>query len=153
MQTLTVRRANEGDLEHLVKFTVDQVKEAEGAIKSEGVVSLGVRKALLDDSLAMYWVLVDDNDVPVGSASVSRDWSDWNAGYYWWLQSMYVSAGFRGQRGMAKLILAIKTQMQQDGGLELRLYVNKDNESAKAAYEHNGFRQSVYEVMVQDDSE
>lgn len=148
MSDLTVRRATEDDLPKLIEFVLAQVKEGEGAIKSEEVVSLGIRRALIDDSLAMYWVLVDEADIPVGCASVTREWSNWNAGYYWWMQSLYIGREQRGKGGMAMVIDAIKAEMIYQGGLELRLYVNKDNLPAKAAYERNNFYTSVYEVMV-----
>lgn len=149
--SLRVRRAIESDLDALVTFTTSQVRESEGAIKGPDVVQLGIRRALQDEELAMYWVLVDESDNPVGCASALKEWSDWNAGYYWWLQSMYVSADQRGKGGMALLIDAVKSEMMYQGGIELRLYVNKDNIQAKQAYERYRFKQSVYEVMVLDE--
>jgi len=80
-------------------------------------------------------VLVDDHDNPVGSVSALKEWSDWNAGYYWWLQSMYLSPKQRGKGRMTHLLDAVKYEMEQQKGLELRLYVHEDNRAAIRAYE------------------
>ena len=64
---------------------------------------------------------------------------------------MYIEPDHRGQGGMALLIDAVKSEMMYQGGLELRLYVNKDNVQGKQAYERYRFRMSVYEVMVLDE--
>ena len=153
MSELKVRRATEADLPELVSFVLAQVKESEGAIKSEEVVTLGIKRALADEKLAIYWVLVNAADKPVGAASVTREWSDWNAGYYWWMQSLYVMPTSRGKNDMALLIDAIKAEMMRQEGLELRIYVNKDNQAAKAAYGRSNFYLSVYEVMVHEEEE
>ena len=38
--------------------------------------------------------------------------------------------------------------MKKQNGLELRLYVHKDNERAIAAYQKASFEKSPYEIMV-----
>ena len=144
---MQVRAANIDDLDVLVEFTTRQVRESEGAIKAAGTIRDGIGQALADSSLSLYWILEVDGAV-VGSASALRTWSDWNAGYYWWLQSMYLEPEHRGQGGMRKLVDAIKTAMVAESGLELRIYLNKDNEAAIAAYTAAGFQKSVYEIMV-----
>lgn len=148
---LQVRRARQDDLPYIVDFTVAQVYEGEAARKSRETVERGVRIGLNDPSIISYWVLVDENDTPVGTTSACKDWSDWNAGFYWWVQSLYIAPAHRRQGGMALLIEAIRQEMDADDGLQLRIYVNKDNRAAKAAYERCGFGMSVYEVMAMFD--
>ncbi|HKI73712.1 MAG TPA: GNAT family N-acetyltransferase [Pseudomonadales bacterium] len=148
MSELRVRRATLDDLHRIVEFTIAQVHEGEGAIKGRELLQQGIERALSDESLSLYWVLVDDNDVPVGCTSATREWSNWNNGFYWWVQSMFVDGSHRGMGGMNKLLDAIKQEMAKQGGVQLRIYLNKDNRAAKSAYERSGFQRSVYEVMV-----
>ena len=44
--------------------------------------------------------------------------------------------------------MEVKSEMEAQGGLELRLYVHGDNIVAKRAYEKAGFNQSPYKIMV-----
>ena len=60
----------------------------------------------------MYWVLMNQNNEPVGSASALKEWSDWSAGYYWWIQSMYIEPDYRGKGYMDLLLNAIKSEMK-----------------------------------------
>jgi GNAT superfamily N-acetyltransferase len=72
----------------------------------------GIKAALEDGSIAMYWVLVNEDNQQLGSASALKEWSDWNAGYYWWIQSMYIRPDYRGKGYMALLLNSIKSEMK-----------------------------------------
>ena len=127
---MRVRKASINDLATLVAFTSREAEDAEGSIKDLGRLEQGVKAALEDDSIAMYWVLVDESENPIGSISALTEWSDWHAGYYWWIQSMYIVPAQRGQGHMSKLLGAVEQEMKSRNGLELRLYVHRDNEKA-----------------------
>ena len=143
-----VRRADINDLPVLIEFILKEALASEGSIKDSKKLEKGIRTALEDASVAMYWVLVDESGNPVGSVSALREWSDWNAGYYWWIQSMYLAPDHRGKGYMPLLIDAVTAEMEKQNGLELRLYVHKGNERAIAAYQKASFEKSPYEIMV-----
>lgn len=145
---MKVRKAVLDDLSYLVNFTSEEAREAEGSIKIPETLEKGILVALRDPSIATYWVLVDENDTPVGSVSAVREWSDWNAGYYWWIQSMFLSKSQRGKGRMSLLLDAVKHEMKVQKGLELRLYVHKDNCTAVRAYQNAHFLKSDYEIMI-----
>jgi len=145
---MLVRKAELKDLSFLVEFTAEEAREAENSIRIPVTLEKGIKKALEDNSIATYWVLVDESDNPVGSISALKEWSDWNAGYYWWIQSMYLTQNQRGKGRMSMLLDAIKSEMASQNGLELRLYVHKDNGAAIRAYEKANFLHSDYKIMV-----
>lgn len=145
---MKVRKAVLDDLPYLVNFTAEEAREAEGSIKIPETLEKGILVALRDPSIATYWVLVDENNTPVGSVSAVREWSDWNAGYYWWIQSMFLSKSQRGKGRMSLLLDAVKHEMKEQKGLELRLYVHKDNCTAVRAYQNAHFSKSDYEIMI-----
>ena len=91
---------------------------------------------------------MDENNTPFGNISALKEWSDWNAGYYWWIQSMYISPEYRGKGYVQMLLAAVQEEMKKENALELRLYVHKANKKAIRAYEKVGFKQSDYEVMI-----
>jgi len=143
-----VRKATLDDLEILIKFTAEEAREAEGIKKVPSTLKRGIRAALEDNSKSIYWVIVDRHNIPFGNVSALREWSDWNAGYYWWIQSMYISPNFRGKGYIQFLLEAVKSEMKKEDALELRLYVHNSNKKAIRAYEKIGFKKSEYEIMI-----
>ena len=147
---MRVRKANIDDLAILVEFTSQEAKEAEGIAKDVDRLEKGVKAALENPSIAMYWVLVDELDQPIGSISALKEWSDWNAGYYWWIQSVYIVPEQRGQGHLSRLLHAVEAEMESQNGLELRLYVHQQNEKAIRAYGKAGFEKAPYEIMLRN---
>lgn len=145
---MNVRRAHISDLPRLIEFTLEEAREAEGSIKASDNLEKGIRKALENDSIAMYWMLINESGLPIGSISSLQEWSDWNAGFYWWIQSMYIVPDQRGNGYMPLLLNAVIDEMEIQNGLELRLYVHRDNKKAIKAYEKSAFEKSPYEIMV-----
>ncbi len=146
---MKVRSAELNDLEKLVEFTAAEAREAEGDTKNMKTLADGIKAALEDRSIAMYWVLVNEDNQPVGIASALKEWSDWNAGYYWWIQSMYIRPNYRGKGYLDLLLDAIQLEMKKQNGLELRLYVHENNQAAIRAYEKANFVFSKYRIMIQ----
>ena len=145
---MRVRKAELKDLSFLIEFVAEEAREAEGSIKIPDTLEKGIRAALEDCSIAIYWVLVDEENKPVGIVSALKEWSDWNAGYYWWIQSMYLSPSQRGKGRMSMLLDTVKSEMEQQKGLELRLYVHENNQAAIRAYEKAKFVHSPYKIMT-----
>ena len=143
-----VRKAELKDLPFLIEFTAEEAREAESSIKIPDTLEKGIMKALEDSSISQYWVLVDESDRPVGSVSALKEWSDWNAGYYWWIQSMYLAPSQRGKGRMSLLLEVVKEEMEKQEGLELRLYVYEKNQAAIKAYERANFVHSEYKIMT-----
>ena len=146
--TFHIRRAASADLGNLVSFAVAEAKEAEGVKKDSERVRQGITTALNDDSIAMYWVLEKNNTGVIGSVSIVKEWSDWNSGYYWWIQNMYILPEFRGKGFMERLIQVLKDAARNEHALELRLYVHKNNAQAISAYQKVGFFDSDYRIMT-----
>ncbi len=143
-----IRRARSADLESLVSFALAEAKEAEGITKDSERVRQGITTALHDESVAMYWVLEQNNTGVIGGVSIVKEWSDWNSGYYWWIQNMYILPEFRGKGLMERLIQALKDTARNEDALELRLYVHKNNAQAISAYQKVGFFDSDYRIMT-----
>lgn len=147
---MKVRRAELYDIDKLVEFTAAEAREAEGQTKETITLMNGIKMALEEHSIAMYWVLINQYNEPVGSVSALKEWSDWNAGYYWWIQSMYIKPDYRGKGYMNLLIDAIRSEMKAQNGLQLRLYVHENNEAAIRAYKKANFIFSKYRIMIQE---
>ena len=61
---------------------------------------------------------------------------------------MYLAPSQRGKGRMSLLLDAVKSEMEQQKGLELRLYVHERNQAAIKAYEKADFVHSQYKIMT-----
>ena len=147
-QNFLVRRAAYSDLEQLVSFAIDEASEAEKTARSPELIREGVRIGLEDDSVAMYWVLEKEDSEIIGNVSAVKEWSNWNAGYYWWIQSMFLRPEYRGIGLMDKLIEAVREAAKKEDAVDIRLYVHNKNERAVKAYRKSGFLDSDYHIMT-----
>ena len=143
----TLRRATTDDLETIVGFTLEEAREAEGLKKDANGVGRGVSTSLEDPSVATYWVAESPKGEIVASTSAVREWSNFNGGYYWWVQSMFIVAEHRG-RGLIELLLdTVAEAARAAGAVDLRLYVHGANERALEAYRRCGFDETRYVIM------
>jgi len=143
-----VRRASMADLATLVELTEQEALEAEGRPPASTRVRQGVEAGLGSEARARYWVVVDGADRVAGAASITTEWSDWNAAPYWWVQSCYVRPEARGTGVLELLLDAIADEARRDGAPELRLYVHEDNARAVAAYRKRGFVATPYLMLA-----
>ena len=144
---MRIRSATVSDLDSIVGFIAEEAKEAEGRTQDRRTLERGIGAALKDEALAEYWLLIDDSGNACGCTSVVKEWSDWNAGFYWWIQSMYIAPDYRGKGYLTSLVDSIVVAARASNCLDLRLYVHKDNKAAVRAYEKAGFSSSAYRIM------
>ena len=142
-----IRRAQAQDLDSLVSFTLAEAREAEGAELDPSVVRRGVEAGLSDRAIAMYWVVESHQGEIVARTSALKEWSDWHAQHYWWIQSMYVVPDHRGRGLVEMLIGAVSAEARDNGATDLRLYVHEQNGRAIRAYRRCGFSGLPYKIM------
>jgi GNAT superfamily N-acetyltransferase len=135
------------DLDKLISLTVLEAQEAEEIDLSPESVRRGLLAALKNDTLGIYWILTKENDEVIGNVSAIKEWSNWNGGYYWWIQSLFIQPEFRGAGLRQRLIDTVKEEAQREGGLELRFYAHSTNIRAIRAYKKSGFSGSDYCIM------
>jgi GNAT superfamily N-acetyltransferase len=148
MMGFTVRTARLADLDALVAFTLLEARHAEGIEKSPDIVREGAKVALDDPSIARYWILENQEGEVIGNISIVREWSNWNAGYYWRIQSMFIAPEYRGRKLMGYLIEAVRKAAKSENALDIRLLVHQDNHRAQKAYYRWGFSNGPYDFMI-----
>ena len=87
----------------------------------------------------------------VGSLLITYEWSDWNNANHWWIQSVFVDAGWRRMgvyRTMYRHILAM-TEGRSDI-CSIRLYVERTNTVAQQTYKSLGMSHSHYDMYEID---
>lgn len=145
-----VRDAAAQDLDVIVAFNQGLAEETEGKRLSPEVLSRGVCLALADPDRLRYWVAISssDADAPViGQAAVTREWSDWRAGWLWWFQSVYVRPDARRLGVFRALHQHIRDAALREGDVVgLRLYVEDENARAQSTYRSLGMNPGGYHI-------
>lgn len=131
------------DIESIVQFQADMAMESEGCVLDKEKVTKGVTAAMLDDSKGVYWVAKFEKR-PIGSLMLTREWSDWNNEWYWWIQSVYVIPEFRRKGVYKAMYKNVKDAAKANNVSQIRLYVDKTNISAQKVYQNLGMQESHY---------
>lgn len=140
---LTITQGKASDIDAIVRFQADMAMESEGTMLNMDRLTLGVSSAINDEQKGIYLV-ARANDTPIGSLMLTREWSDWNNQWYWWIQSVYVMPEYR-KKGVYKAMYATLKDMAQENGVsQIRLYADRTNLSAQQVYQRLGMRESHY---------
>ena len=141
-----IRKARLSDSKRIVELQLRMAWETEGLELDRNVLSKGVRGVFQEPARGTYWV-AEENSKILGVLLAIPEWSDWRNGTVLWIHSLYVVPEARGQGVFKKLYLNLKEQVEQSPELVgLRLYVDKQNESAQKVYEKLDMNKHHYEL-------
>lgn len=150
-ESLTLRKAGPADAGAISRFNQAMALETEGKALIPARVDAGVLHLLQQPSLGFYVVAADADSRIVACLLVTHEWSDWRNGLFWWIQSVFVEAGWRRQGVYRSLYRFVRELAQADPGVcGFRLYVEKDNTVAQETYCALGMVQTdylIYEEM------
>ena len=139
----TIVRGEVDDIESIVQFQAKMAMESEGTTLDLEKVTKGVTAAMNDESKGIYWV-AKVNGKAIGSLMVTREWSDWNNEWYWWIQSVYVLPDYRKHGVYKAMYSTLKEVAKENKVSQIRLYVDKTNHPAQQVYQRLGMHESHY---------
>ena len=147
---LKVRRATVADQETIVRFNEALAWESEGKRLDNDTLTTGVAAVFASGDRGFYCI-AEAEDRVVGQLMITYEWSDWRNGYFWWIQSVYVSSDYR-RRGVYRALEAyVKAEAEAQGNVcGFRLYVEKNNHVAQQVYLDLGMVQSDYYLLEID---
>lgn len=147
---LIIRYANKNDISTIVNFNSAMALETEGKHLDSVTVHKGV-EAVLNNKNHGFYLLAESDGVPVGQLMVTKEWSDWLNGEFWWIQSVYVHPDYRKNNVYKKLYSEI-IRLAQDSEkvCGIRLYVDKNNAKAQTVYSRLGMTESNYLFFEKD---
>ena len=151
---LRVRDAVAGDAAWLADCAVAMARETEDKALDPATVRAGIEAGLADPLKARYLVAMHQDlagkDViamPAATLMLTREWSDWRNGDWWWIQSVYVVPDFRRHGAFTALYRHVEALARAAPGvIGLRLYVERGNARAQGTYAALGMRDAGYEV-------
>ena len=143
---IAVRNAREQDIDTLVRFNIAMAQETEDKILSPVKVRAGMRAVIRHPDHGFYLVAELEGQI-AGSLLVTREWSDWRDGVFWWIQSVYVPPEFR-KRGIYRALYdAVKALAKSSPEVcGFRLYVEKNNRAARSVYSKLGMSETEYRI-------
>ncbi|MEZ6013823.1 MAG: GNAT family N-acetyltransferase [Planctomycetota bacterium] len=150
---MIVREATREDVAAIVEFQRAMARETEGRDLDAALVTRGVA-AVFDaaDGRERGWYLVAEADGDViGSLMVTYEWSDWRAGWFWWIQSVFIVEARRGRGVYRALYAEVLRRAEARGDVcGVRLYVELENTRARAVYERLGMVRAHYHLYEVD---
>ena len=147
---LTLRVADPRDRDVIAEFNVRLAAQSEGKQLEPQVVRSGVEHALADPARGTYYLAECDGQV-VGQTLITREWSDWRDGWFWWIQSVYVHPDHRGRGVYRALHEHVEREARSRGDVcGLRLYVDEHNRRAIETYARLGMSPSGYLIYETD---
>ena len=149
-EQIVVRPAGRADVETLVAFNRAMAAETEGVALDVERLRAGT-EAVFDDPSRGFYRIAEVDGRAAGMLLVTREWSDWRNGDFWWIQSVYVDPRFR-RRGVYR---AMHEQVVRDARAAanvcgVRLYVERANQRAKRTYESLGMAPGGYDMYEVD---
>lgn len=141
---MKIEQANISDASAIAQFQMDMAAESEGTTLNREVVLRGVIEGLKDEAKGIYLIARNEEGQPVASLLLTREWSDWNCAWYWWIQSVYVRPEYRRQ-GIYRTMYAKVKEMAKEANVScVRLYVDKTNKLGLSTYQALGMQESHY---------
>ena len=142
-----IRLGQNPDTEILAHFNFAMAHETEGRKLKFETVLAGVNNLLRNPEHGFYVVAEKDGEV-IGSLLVTKEWSDWNNNWYWWIQSVFVQPEYRRQGIYARLYDFVKEKaISEENVCGLRLYMEKGNEKARIVYRRLGMVETSYRIF------
>ena len=146
----TIKEGTKENIDDIAQFQVAMAAESEGTALDLTIVTKGVSLAVEDPAKGSYFLACTADGTVAGSLFLTKEWSDWHATWYWWVQSVYVRPQFRQQGAYRALYQHVRKLAKEAGITSLRLYVDRDNERAKKTYHAQGMSESHYLMFEEE---
>ncbi len=144
MSSITIRQAKEADLPYLVSFNMEMAMETEGKKLIHEILLAGVSR-IFEDATKGFYLVAEIAGKVAGSLMVTKEWSDWRNGDFWWIQSVYVLPEYRRQGVFRELYEEARQRAKEDESVcGCRLYVETENQAAQQVYLKHGFVETGY---------
>jgi len=141
--SIEIRIASRDDIAHIAQWNTAMAWETEQKALSPAVIGRGVT-AVFDEPRRGFYLVAERAGEPVGCLLVTYEWSDWRAGDFWWIQSVYVVESARREGVFRSLYDDAKQRAGHAGAVGLRLYVETENERAQRTYAGLGMERCHY---------
>lgn len=141
--SIHIRLAARADAANIAAWNTAMAWETERKALDAATIARGV-DAVFDEPRRGFYLVAERRGEPVGCLLITYEWSDWRAGDFWWIQSVYVVESARREGVFRTLYEEARQRASQAGAVGLRLYVETENERAQRTYAGLGMEQCHY---------
>lgn len=141
--SIRIRLAAREDIGHIAAWNVAMAWETEHKPLELATLQRGVT-AVFDEPRRGFYLVAEREGTPVGCLLITYEWSDWRAGDFWWIQSVYVVEAARREGVFRRLYEDARQRAREAGAVGLRLYVETENERAQRTYAGLGMARCQY---------
>ena len=147
LENLIVRIATRDDAKEIAAFNVLFAKETVNKNVSLALTTEGVHQVFAKFHNGFY-LMAEVNQTIVGLTMNTREWSDWNNGAYYCIQSIFVTDHEHEKEIHDALLDKAKSLAKEHYDVcGIRLYVHKDDKTTQKAYEELGLQKIKYRVF------
>ena len=139
-----VEKGTAADAGTIAGFQIDMALETEGKVLDRDLILKGVSAGLSDLGKGTYFLVRTEQGETAGSLFLTKEWSDWNNCWYWWIQSVFIRPEYRRQGAFSHLYETVRCCAREEGSTCLRLYVDRGNRSAQKCYRKQGMDECHY---------
>jgi GNAT superfamily N-acetyltransferase len=149
-----VRDARPDDAALIARWMIAMAWETEHKELDADTVARGVRTVFAQPARGRYFIAERDVEgvaASVGVLMLTREWSDWRDGDWWWIQSVYVDPVHRrggAYRALYAHVHALAQATPEVCGL--RLYVERGNADAQRTYASLGMVDAGYAIFEEE---
>jgi GNAT superfamily N-acetyltransferase len=148
---LSIRPAQRDDIATLVRFNVAMAQESEDKPLDAVTLETGIAALFDQPAEGRYLMACDDDGTALGALLVTYEWSDWRNGRFWWIQSVYVVPDARRRGVYRALHEHVRAAARSDPDVcGLRLYVERDNDTAQRTYRTMGMIETAYRLYEEE---
>lgn len=141
--SITIRTASRDDISHIAQWNSAMAWETERKTLEPAVIERGVT-AVFDEPRRGFYLVAERAGEPAGCLLITYEWSDWRAGDFWWIQSVYVVESARREGVFRQLYENARQRAMKSSAVGLRLYVETENERAQRTYAGLGMERCHY---------
>jgi GNAT superfamily N-acetyltransferase len=150
VEGIAIRAAQPADAELIAGYQEAMALETEGRALDARAVLAGVRGVFEDRARGRY-LIAELGGRAVGSMLLTTEWSDWRAGTFWWIQSVFLEPAARGRGVFGALYRRVEAEARATPGVAgLRLYVEAENRHAQHVYAALGMGRTGYRLFEVD---
>lgn len=147
LSKLIVRIATRDDAGEIAKFNVLFAKETVDKNLSLALTTEGVHQVFSKFNNGFYLIAELDGAV-VGLTMITREWSDWNNGAFYCIQSIFVMHTVYEKEIHDALFTKIKSLAKEHFDVcGLRLFIHQDDTETQKMYETLGMEKTKYKLF------
>ncbi len=147
LENLMVRIATRDDASEIANFNVLFAKETVDKNLSLALTTEGVHQVFAKFNNGFY-LIAQLKSVIVGMTMVTREWSDWNNGAFYCIQSIFVTDKEHEKEIHNALFDKAKNLAKEHYDVcGVRLFVHKDDKETQKAYEELGLHKTKYRLF------